>query len=112
MTDLNHSYLCGEAKAPLLYETIGNCFDRIAASYRDQEALVVKHQNIRWTYRQYQEQIDKLAAGLLTLGIKPGERVGVWAPNHIKMVDEYPMTVTGKIQKFKMREMMEEALEG
>jgi len=33
-------------------------------------------------------------------------------PHHIKRVDEYPMTVTGKIQKFKMREMMEEVLKG
>ena len=81
MTDLTQSYLCGEAKAPLLYETIGNCFDRIAEVFPEQEALVVKHQNIRWSYREYQQQIDKLATGLLKLGIQPGDRVSIWAPN-------------------------------
>ena len=81
MTALTQSYLCGSAEAPLLYETIGNCIDRIADHYPEQLALVVRHQNIRWNYRQYREQIDRLAMGLLKLGIEPGDRVGIWAPN-------------------------------
>ena len=81
MTRLTQSYLCGPTKAPLLYETIGNCFDRIAAQYADKEALVIRHQNVRWDYSEYKRQVDKLATGLLKLGIKPGDRVGIWAPN-------------------------------
>jgi fatty-acyl-CoA synthase len=81
MTNLTQSYFCGTAQTPLLYETIGNCLDRTAAKYPDNEALVVRHQNIRWTYRRYQQEIDKLASGLLKLGIVPGDRVGIWAPN-------------------------------
>lgn len=81
MTQLTQSYLCGEGQAPLLYETIGNCFDRIVERFPGQEALVVRHQNIRWTYRQYQAQVDRLATGLLKLGVQPGDRVGIWAPN-------------------------------
>lgn len=78
------SYLCGTAATPLLYETIGNCFDRIAQTFPEREALVVRHQNIRWTYRQYQQQINRLACGLLKLGVQPGDRVGIWSPNRVE----------------------------
>lgn len=75
------SYRCGLAAEPLVYDTIGHLFDHTVKCYPDNEALVVSHQGIRWTYRQYQEQVDRLAAGLLALGIEPGDRVGIWAPN-------------------------------
>lgn len=83
-TALTRSYLCGSASEPLLYETIGQCLDRIAARFPDREALVVRHQGIRWTWAQYKEQIDRLATGLLALGIQPGERVGIWSPNRVE----------------------------
>ena len=83
-TPVEQSYLCGSATEPLLYETIGACVDRIAARYPDREALVVRHQGIRWTFAQYREQIDALATGLLALGIGPGDRVGIWSPNRVE----------------------------
>jgi fatty-acyl-CoA synthase len=79
-----HSYLCGPATQPLLYQTIGNCFDRIVATFPKHEALVVRHQGIRWNYREYQKRIDELATGLLKLGVEPGDRVGIWAPNCVE----------------------------
>ena len=78
------SYLCGQANEPLLYETIGACLDRIAATYPQQPALVVRHQNIRWTYADYQERIDALATGLLAIGVNSGDRVGIWSPNRVE----------------------------
>ncbi len=75
------SYLCGSASTPLLYETIGNCLERIATQYPEREALVVRHQNIHWTYREYNLEINRLATGLLKLGVQPGDRVGIWSPN-------------------------------
>ena len=57
------SYRCGEAKTPLLYETIGDHFDRIVEAHRDREALVVVHQGIRWTYGAYHAQVEALATG-------------------------------------------------
>ena len=78
------SYLCGQANEPLLYETIGACLDRIATTYPQQPALVVRHQNIRWTYADYQERIDALATGLLAIGVNPGDRVGIWSPNRVE----------------------------
>lgn len=78
---LEKSYMCGAATEPLVYDTIGNQFDLAVERFPDNEALVVAHQNIRWTYSEYQHEIERLATGLLALGIEPGDRVGIWAPN-------------------------------
>ena len=77
----NKSYLCGAASEPLIFETIGDCVDRMAETHPDREALVVRHQSVRWTFKQYRDQIDALAIGLLKLGIGKGDRVGIWSPN-------------------------------
>ena len=81
MKPINESYLCGTATEPLLYETIGGCLDRIAAEHPDADALIVRHQGVRWNYAEYKEKVEALATGLLSLGIEPGDRVGIWAPN-------------------------------
>ncbi len=81
---MEKSYLCGQAAEPLIFETIGDCVDRMASTYPEKEALVVRHQNIRWTYAEYRDQIDALATGLLKLGIGVGDRVGIWAPNCVE----------------------------
>jgi fatty-acyl-CoA synthase len=86
MQTLQKSYLCGEGTTQLLYETIGECLDRVASTYHDKLALVVRHQGIRWTYGEFSTQVDKLAAGLLALGIEPGDRVGIWGPNSYEWV--------------------------
>lgn len=82
MIDQNQkSYRHGGTIEPLLYETIGNLFDQTVVRFADREALVVRHQGVRWSYRQYQVEVDRLARGLLALAIEPGDRVGIWAPN-------------------------------
>lgn len=86
MEKLSKSYLTGEGSGQLLYETIGSCFDRIAERNPDNLALVVRHQDIRWTYREFQAQVDRLATGLIALGIEPGDRVGIWGPNSYEWV--------------------------
>jgi fatty-acyl-CoA synthase len=78
---LTQSYYCGESSTQIIYRTIGAYMDDIVARYPDNEALVVRHQNVRWTYRQFREEVDRLATGLLALGIEPGDRVGIWGPN-------------------------------
>ena len=78
---LTQSYYCGESSTQIIYRTIGEYMDDIVAKYPDNEALVVRHQNIRWTYSQFREEVDRLATGLLALGIEPGDRVGIWGPN-------------------------------
>ena len=78
---LSHSELAGPTSLPLLESTIGAAFDATVERFGDREGLIVRHQNIRWTYREYRERVEALACGLLALGIAPGERVGIWAPN-------------------------------
>jgi fatty-acyl-CoA synthase len=75
------SYVHGASSVPLIGETIGAHFDRITMKHRDREALVVRHQNIRWSYGELRRRVDNLAAGLRRLGLAPGERVGIWSQN-------------------------------
>lgn len=69
----------------LIDTTIGELFDRRCEAHADKEALVYKYPEIgldlRVTYRQYKEEVDRLAKGLLALGIEKGEHVAVWATN-------------------------------
>ncbi|MBW8186331.1 AMP-binding protein [Shewanella nanhaiensis] len=81
---LTLSQFAGSDKRTLSELTIGDYLDQVAAQYPESLAIVVKHQNIRWNYREYQQHIDELAIGLLELGIKPGDRVGIWSPNNIE----------------------------
>ena len=86
MTDLNNSYYCGTSSEQLIYDTIGNNLDTMAAKFPENEALVVVHQNIRWNYKKFNAEVNRLATGLLNLGIKPGERVAIWGPNSYEWV--------------------------
>jgi fatty-acyl-CoA synthase len=80
------SYVCGLSGAPLLGETIGSHFDLSASRWPDREALVVRHQNTRWSYSELQKRVDDLAAGFLALGLEPGDRLGIWSPNNAEWV--------------------------
>ena len=59
----NLSYVCGVGGEPLLYKTVGAVLEEAAARWGEREALIVRHQNIRWTYRELDEAADRLAAG-------------------------------------------------
>lgn len=76
------SYTCGSQDKPLLAMTIGAAFDRAVERFSDREALVVRHQNRRYTWAQLANEVDRCARGLLALGLKSGERVGIWSPNN------------------------------
>jgi len=75
------SYVHGASDVPLKYVTLGRAFDEAASRWKDRDALIVAQQRIRWTYGELKSRVDRLAAGLLTLGLVPGDRVGIWAPN-------------------------------
>ena len=79
--DSKPSYVHGASPAPLIGETIGAHFDRIAAKHAPREALVVRHQNVRWTWAELKRQVDNLACGLRRLGLAPGDRIGIWSQN-------------------------------
>jgi fatty-acyl-CoA synthase len=86
MPKLTQSYANGVSMTPLIGETIGAHFDRMAARFADRDALIVRQQNLRFTYRELKEKTDALAAGLLALGLVPGDRVGIWSPNNAEWV--------------------------
>lgn len=80
-TMLTTSYVHGASSEPLLFQTIGAALDQAAARWGGNEALVSCHQNIRWTYAELKRRADEFAAGLVALGLAPGERIGIWSPN-------------------------------
>jgi len=86
MTGLTQSYVHGVGDTPLLGETIGTAFDRTVERFPDREALVVRHQGIRWSWRELKERVDTLAAGLVALGLMPWQRIGILAPNNAEWV--------------------------
>ncbi len=75
------SYVSGTSDTPLLGVTIGNAFDETVARFPEREALVSRHQNLRYTWKTLQEEVNRCARGLMALGIQKGDRVGIWAPN-------------------------------
>ena len=75
------SYACGTSDAPLLGLTIGDMLDRSAERWPDNDALVVRHQGLRFTYRAFREAVDLCARGLVALGLQRGERLAILSPN-------------------------------
>jgi fatty-acyl-CoA synthase len=80
-TERRWSYTSGTSDTPLLGLTIGDLFDQTVEKYPDHPALISRQQNIRLTYRDLQDQVNRCAKGLMRLGFQKGQRVGIWAPN-------------------------------
>jgi fatty-acyl-CoA synthase len=80
------SYVHGASDRPFIGDTIGVHFDRIVERFGERDALIVRHQQIRWSYRELKARVDAFAAGLLSLGLKRGDRLGVWSPNNAEWV--------------------------
>jgi fatty-acyl-CoA synthase len=75
------SYAHGTSSVPLLGETIGANLERTVGRLADAEALVCRHQSVRWSYRELNERVDALARGLVAAGLQTGDRLGIWSPN-------------------------------
>jgi fatty-acyl-CoA synthase len=71
------SYVHGAGATPLIRATIGEYFDQIAKRYAEHDALTVRHQQVRWSWRELKQKVDDFAAGLLALGLERGERIGI-----------------------------------
>jgi fatty-acyl-CoA synthase len=78
---MRRSYANGTSATPLLGETIGANLARTVARFPDAEALVSRHQSLRYTYAEFNDAVDLTARGLLDLGLNVGDRVGIWSPN-------------------------------
>ena len=95
---LTQSYAHGASTKPLLGETLGVNFDLAAEKWGERDALIVRHQNIRWTYNDLKNEVDAFAAGLIALGLEPGDRIGIWSPNNSEwVVTQYATAKAGLI---------------
>ena len=75
------SYVRGPSSPPLDDITIAAFLERTVQQHGDREAAVFCATGIRWTWRELQERVDRFAAGLLSIGLYKGDRIGIWAPN-------------------------------
>ncbi|MDX1755432.1 MAG: AMP-binding protein [Marinobacter sp.] len=76
-----HSYISGISETPLLGMTIGEAFDQTVERVPDSDALIVHHQDLRYSYHELQAAVDQCAKALMALGVAKGDRVGIWSPN-------------------------------
>jgi fatty-acyl-CoA synthase len=86
VTALTQSYFHRASATPLLNDTLGVALDKAAERWPDQEAVVVRDQGARLTFAALRCEANRLATGLIALGLKPGDRVGLWSPNRIEWV--------------------------
>ncbi|MCU4163285.1 AMP-binding protein [Carboxylicivirga caseinilyticus] len=80
------SYDNGISSTPLLGITISEQLKQTVDKYPDNEALVVPYQNYRASYKEFWEQVEEVAKGILSYGVKKGDRVGIWSPNRYEWV--------------------------
>ena len=86
MEPLTQSYVHGASSTPLIGETIGAVLRRVTAEGPDRLALVARHQDVRWTYAELLRRSEDLAIGLMALGLKTGDRIGIWSANRSEWV--------------------------
>jgi len=80
------SYANGASQTPLLCETVGARLDQVAEATPDADALIVPFQDTHWSYDRLRRETDAFAAGLLALGLNPGDRIGIWSQNNTEWV--------------------------
>ena len=79
------SYARGPAR-PLLELTIGDLLHRTASRYPHRLAVASLHQGKRLTWAELSDEADNVARGLWALGIRRGDRVGLWSTNCLEWV--------------------------
>jgi fatty-acyl-CoA synthase len=80
------SYVCGSSDQPLQYLTVDRVLRAAAERWPQRPALVVRQQRLRYTFAELDAEVDRVACGLVTSGLKPADRIGIWAPNRAEWV--------------------------
>ncbi|HXZ07755.1 MAG TPA: AMP-binding protein, partial [Paraburkholderia sp.] len=78
------SYVRGSTDIPLSEATVGQFLLNTAQRFPDRPAVVFREQRISWTWKEFADEVDVFASGLLALGIAKGDRVGIWSPNRVE----------------------------
>ena len=96
MTDV--SYVSGPSERPLLPRTIGQELDHARGLHGELEALVSRHQGLRYTYAELHAEAERVARALMALGVRAGDRVGIWSPNRAEwVITQYGAAKAGAI---------------
>jgi len=92
------SYASGPADKALLGTPIPKLFDQIVAQHGDREAVVSIHQDVRLTYAELADRVNKLAKAFIAAGFEKGDRVGIWSPNNVEwLTTQYATAKAGII---------------
>uniref|UniRef100_A0AC35TSQ9 Acyl-CoA synthetase family member 2, mitochondrial n=1 Tax=Rhabditophanes sp. KR3021 TaxID=114890 RepID=A0AC35TSQ9_9BILA len=92
------SYTHGASNTPLMFTTIGKILRNVAGEIPDKQFVIFKRESQRKTYGQVLEDSEKLALGLLHLGLCQGDRIGIWAPNdYIWVVTQFAAALAGLV---------------
>ncbi|KAK6023478.1 AMP-binding domain protein [Ostertagia ostertagi] len=89
------SYVHGCSQIPLLFETVGERLRSAVDQTPNKEFVIFKRENIRRTYYQLLKDAERLACGLIHLGVEKGDRVGIWGPNTYQWVTAQFATALG-----------------
>ncbi|HEU4527969.1 MAG TPA: AMP-binding protein [Actinomycetota bacterium] len=96
MTDV--SYVSGPSERPLLARTIGQELDHARRLHGGLEALVARHQGLRYTYAELHAEAERMSRALMALGVRAGDRVGIWSPNRAEwVITQYGAAKAGAI---------------
>jgi fatty-acyl-CoA synthase len=92
------SYVHGASETPLLGGTIGRNLTATTERFPDRLALIARAEGVRWTYAEFHSRAEAVAANLLSLGLAPGDRVGIWSPNNSAwVVTQYATAMAGLV---------------
>ncbi|AKJ69694.1 AMP-binding protein [Pandoraea thiooxydans] len=78
------SYVKGDTTVPLSEATIPQLLAQSVQRYPERPAVVFREQQIRWNWREFSQAVDALALGLHRLGLRKGDRLGIWSPNRVE----------------------------
>src|ERR1044072_4928200 len=92
------SYVSGISSQRLIGRTIGRYFDSVCQSHGDELALVVRHQQVRWSYAELRDRVDAVASALLKGGLEPGDRIVMCPQNRAEWtIVQFPTAKAGLI---------------
>jgi fatty-acyl-CoA synthase len=78
------SFVSGISDRPLIYRTMDGVLKAAVKEGADRTALVFPYQATRFTFAEFDREVERVARGMIACGLKPGERIGIWAPNRVE----------------------------
>lgn len=65
----------------VLTVTIGELLEQKAEKHPNHEAVIYADRNLRWSYKEFNDECRIVAKGLMRLGIDKGDHLAIWATN-------------------------------